>query len=133
MFFSNLFSNESTASAILFIALVGLLGIALGKVKLISFKLGIAGVLFVGLFVGHLGAKIDPHVLHFIKEFGLILFVYSIGIEIGPRFLSSLRDNGLKLNMLSSGVVFLGVAFPVVNTQCWLVFAESAISSVLPD
>ncbi len=109
MFFSNLFSSESTASAILFIALVGLLGIALGKVKLISFKLGIAGVLFVGLLVGHLGAKIDPHVLHFIKEFGLILFVYSIGIEIGPRFLASLRNNGLKLNMLSTGVVLLGV------------------------
>ncbi len=109
MIFSNLFSHESTASAILFVALVGLLGIALGKVKLVSFKLGIAGVLFVGLFVGHLGAKIDHHVLHFIKEFGLILFVYTIGIEIGPRFLPSLRDNGLKLNLLASGVVFLGV------------------------
>ncbi len=109
MFLSNLFSHESTASAIIFIALVGLLGIALGKVKLISFKLGIAGVLFVGLFVGHLGAKIDHNVLHFIKEFGLILFVYSIGIEIGPRFLASLRDNGLKLNMLAAGVVLLGV------------------------
>lgn len=29
--------------------------------------------------------------LHFIREFGLILFVYTIGIQVGPGFFSSLR------------------------------------------
>ncbi len=109
MIFSDLFAHVSTASTILFIALVGVAGIAIGKLKLISFKLGIAGVLFVGLLAGHFGAKIDPHVLHFIKEFGLILFVYSIGIEIGPRFVSSFRNNGIKLNSLAAGIILLGV------------------------
>ncbi len=107
--FSDLFSQVSTASTILFIAMVGMAGIAIGKLKLISFKLGIAGVLFVGLLAGHFGAKIDPHVLHFVKEFGLILFVYSIGIEIGPRFVSSFRNNGLKLNSLAAAIILLGV------------------------
>ncbi|PIE87501.1 MAG: transporter [Bacteroidetes bacterium] len=108
MIFNDLFSQESTASTLLFIALVGIVGILLGKLNIGKLKLGIAGVLFVGLLVGHFGAKIDPHVLHFIKEFGLILFVYSIGIEIGPRFISSFKNNGIRLNGLAAGIVLLG-------------------------
>lgn len=104
-----IFTETSTASTLLFLAIVGALGIFIGKLKLGSLKLGIAGVLFTGLLVGHLGAHIDHGVLHFVKEFGLILFVYSIGIEIGPRFVSSLRDNGLKLNLLASLIVVLGL------------------------
>lgn len=104
-----IFTETSTASTLLFLAVVGALGIFIGKLKLGSLKLGIAGVLFMGLLVGHLGAQIDHGVLHFVKEFGLILFVYSIGIEIGPRFVSSLRDNGLKLNLLAALIVVLGL------------------------
>lgn len=105
-----IFTETSTASTLLFLAVVGALGIFIGKLRIGSLKLGIAGVLFVGLLVGHLGAHIDHGVLHFVKEFGLILFVYSIGIEIGPRFLSSLRNNGMKLNILAGLIVFLGLA-----------------------
>ncbi|WP_165806820.1 putative transporter [Balneicella halophila] len=105
-----IFTETGTASTLLFLALVGAFGIFLGKLRLGSLKLGIAGVLFVGLLVGHLGANIDHNVLHFVKEFGLILFVYSIGIEIGPRFISSLQNNGIKLNMLAALIVLLGVA-----------------------
>lgn len=110
-----IFTKTGTASTLLFLAIVGALGIFIGKLKLGSLKMGIAGVLFVGLLVGHLGAHIDHDVLHFVKEFGLILFVYSIGIEIGPRFVSSLRNNGLKLNALAALIVLfgLGCAFAV--------------------
>ncbi len=109
------FSGPSTASTLVFLSIVGFVGILVGKLKMGSLKLGIAGVLFVGLLVGHLGANIDGHVLHFVKEFGLILFVYSIGIEIGPRFLSSLRNNGLQLNIFAALIVFLGfgIAFGI--------------------
>ncbi len=110
----NIFTQTNTASTLLFLAIVGALGILLGKAKLINLKLGIAGVLFIGLLVGHLGADIDHNVLHFVKEFGLILFVYSIGIDIGPRFLSSLRDNGLKLNALAFLIVSLGLITAIV-------------------
>lgn len=109
MAFLEIFTKTNTASTLIFLAIVGVFGILLGRLKLGRLKLGIAGVLFIGLLVGHLGANINHEVLHFVKEFGLILFVYSIGIEIGPRFLSSLRHNGLKLNALAGMIVLLGL------------------------
>lgn len=109
-----IFTKSDTTSTLLFLAIVGALGIFLGKLKLGRLKLGIAGVLFVGLLAGHLGANINHNVLHFIKEFGLILFVYSIGIEIGPRFLSSLRNNGLRLNSLAFIIVSLGLLCAII-------------------
>lgn len=109
MSFLEIFTKEGTASSLLFLAIVGAMGIFLGKMKLGRLKLGIAGVLFVGLLVGHFGAQVNHEVLHFVKEFGLILFVYSIGIEIGPRFIASLRNNGLRLNALAASIVFLGL------------------------
>lgn len=104
----DIFTNGGTASTLVNLSLVGILGILLGKINIFSIKLGIAGVLFSGLLIGHLGVDLDHDVLHFVKEFGLILFVYSIGLEVGPRFLSSLKNNGLKINILASGIVFLG-------------------------
>ncbi|TAJ13973.1 putative transporter [Marinilabiliaceae bacterium JC017] len=103
-----LFSGQGTAQTLLFLSITGLLGVMIGKLKLGKIKPGIAGVLFAGLLVGHLGAKIDGHVLHFAKEFGLILFVYSIGLDVGPRFVSSLKNNGLKINILAASIVVLG-------------------------
>lgn len=109
-----LFSGTGTASTLVFLSLVGALGIFIGKLKIGGLKLGIAGVLFVGILIGHWGVAIDAEVLHFVKEFGLILFVYSIGIEIGPRFLASLKNNGLKLNIFAASIVLLGLACTVL-------------------
>jgi len=103
-----LFTESGTASTLIFLSLTGILGVMIGKIKFVTIKLGIAGVLFAGLLIGHLGAHFDAHVMHFVKEFGLILFVYSIGLEVGPRFISSLKSNGLTLNILAMGIVFLG-------------------------
>ncbi len=105
----DLFSGSGTASTLLFLSIVGISGILLGRIKVFKIKLGIAGVLFTGLLFGHLGAEPNHEVLHFVKEFGLILFVYSIGLEVGPRFIPSLRNNGLKMNLLAAGIVVLGV------------------------
>lgn len=110
----NLFYQGGTASTLIYLSLVIILGILIGKVKIFKIKLGIAGVLFAGLLFGHLGADPNHDVLHFVKEFGLILFLYSIGIEVGPRFVSSLRNNGLKLNLLASGIVLLGGVIAIV-------------------
>lgn len=104
----HLFEGVSTGATLLNLSIVGILGILIGKIPFGKIKLGIAGVLFMGLLAGHLGASFNPHVLHFIKEFGLILFVYSVGIEIGPRFISSFQNNGLKLNLLASAIITLG-------------------------
>ena len=67
-----------------------------------------------GLFLSHLKgyfgtAPLDPTILHFVKEFGLILFVYAIGINVGPRFLGSFKNDGMKLNILAVCYIVLGV------------------------
>jgi putative transport protein len=108
MDFLKLFQGVDTTSTLINLALVSAVGVTIGKLAFGKIRLGIAGVLFAGLLAGHLGAEFNSHVLHFVKEFGLILFVYSIGIEIGPRFFSSFRSSGLKINMLAIAIVLLG-------------------------
>ena len=89
-------------------------GILLGRIKIFGISLGITFVLFVGILMGHLGISMDAEVLHFMKEFGLILFVYSVGMQVGPGFFSSFKQGGITLNLLATGVVLIGVAVTVV-------------------
>ncbi|WP_324681945.1 putative transporter [Bibersteinia trehalosi] len=93
------------------ISLVSVIGLWLGQIKIRGVGLGIGGVLFGGILVAHFaaqwGIQLDPHTLHFIQEFGLILFVYTIGIQVGPAFFSSLRQSGLKLNGFALLIVAL--------------------------
>jgi putative transport protein len=103
-----LLATQSVASAILILSLVAALGLALGSVPLGGISLGIGGVLFAGLAFGYLGFQVDPHILHFVKEFGLILFIFTMGMQVGPGFFSSLRQQGLKLNALGAAIVLLG-------------------------
>lgn len=51
---------------------------------------------------------LNAEILHFIRDFGLILFVYGIGIQVGPSFFSSFKKEGLKLNFLAVSTVILG-------------------------
>ena len=106
--FLELFTGSSIATAVIILALTIAIGLLLNKIKFGSVSLGVTWVLFVGIVLSHFGLTIDSNILHFIKEFGLILFVYSIGIQVGPSFISSLRDGGIKLNMLAMLVILLG-------------------------
>ncbi|WP_375602212.1 putative transporter [Enterobacter hormaechei] len=94
------------------LALVAVVGIWLGNIKIRGVGFGIGGVLFGGIFVGHfadqLGWVLSADMLHFIQEFGLILFVYTIGIQVGPGFFASLRVSGLRLNLFAFGIVVMG-------------------------
>ncbi|MGN0861262.1 MAG: hypothetical protein ACI4P3_05150, partial [Candidatus Spyradosoma sp.] len=85
---TNLFMNDvdGVAHTVLIFALVIVLGIPLGRVKVFGISLGITLVLFVGIVLGQLGFRVNDHVLHFVKEFGLILFVFTIGLQVGPGF-----------------------------------------------
>lgn len=103
-----LFTFSSTATTILYISLTAFLGVLIGKLEVKKVRLGIAGVLFAGLFFAHYGAQPDMQVLGFVREFGLILFVYAIGLDVGPRFFSSFKNEGLKMNLLAAGIIFLG-------------------------
>jgi putative transport protein len=92
----------------LYLCLTAFTGVALGKLGIKGIKPGVAGVLFSGIFIAHCGAPIDDHVLHFVRDFGLILFVYSIGLSMGPRFFSSFKKDGLLLNLFATGIVLGG-------------------------
>lgn len=113
-----LFGSESlwgggVAHSVLILALVVALGVMLGKLKVAGVSLGVTGILFVGIAFSYFGMNIDEHLMHFLKEFGLILFVYSIGLQVGPGFFSSFRKGGVTLNKLAVLVVALGVATTV--------------------
>lgn len=120
-YLQKLFTQPSVASTMIYLCLAAFLGVLLGKLQVKKIKLGVAGVLFSGLLIAHLGAPIDEHVLHFVREFGLILFVYSIGIDMGPRFFSSFKKDGLTLNLLAVGIVVGGflVAWLVAYITGW--------------
>ena len=100
--------------SILLLSIVIALGIQLGKIKIFGISLGITLVLFVGIVMGHFGFTMNPDILHFFKEFGLILFVYSVGMQVGPGFFSSFKQGGVTLHMLACGIVFLGVVTALV-------------------
>ncbi|EPZ2966819.1 putative transporter [Escherichia coli] len=94
------------------LALVAVVGLFIGNVKFRGIGLGIGGVLFGGIIVGHFvsqaGMTLSSDMLHVIQEFGLILFVYTIGIQVGPGFFASLRVSGLRLNLFAVLIVIIG-------------------------
>ena len=94
------------------LALVAVVGLFIGNVKFRGIGLGIGGVLFGGIIVGHFvsqaGMTLSSDMLHVIQEFGLILFVYTIGIHVGPGFFASLRVSGLRLNLFAVLIVIIG-------------------------
>ncbi|EKL1493256.1 TPA: putative transporter [Escherichia coli] len=94
------------------LALVAVVGLFTGNVKFRGIGLGIGGVLFGGIIVGHFvsqaGMTLSSDMLHVIQEFGLILFVYTIGIQVGPGFFASLRVSGLRLNLFAVLIVIIG-------------------------
>jgi putative transport protein len=112
--FIDLFTSSSVAHSIMLLAITIAIGIQLGKLKFANISFGIAWILFVGIALSHFGLRVDEEILHFTKEFGLILFVYSIGLQVGPGFFSSLKKGGFKLNMLAAMIVLLGVVITYV-------------------
>jgi putative transport protein len=110
----DLFAKPSVGQQVLALSLTAAVGIMLGKIKVKGISLGGAGALFVGILLGHIGMRIEPSVLHFMQEFGLILFVYTIGMQVGPGFIDSIKRHGLVLNILAVSIVLLGVLATVL-------------------
>jgi putative transport protein len=91
---------------------------ALGSLKVKGIGLGSSGVLFMGILAAQFSQPLDPRMLTFVKEFGLVLFVFTIGLSLGPGFFASLRAEGLRLNILAAALVLsAGLLAPLVG---WL-------------
>lgn len=110
----NLLTNRDTAGAIFILALVIASGLWLSKFKIKGISIGSTWILFMGILLGHFGLRINPIMLGFIKDFGLILFVFAIGLQVGPGFFHSFRKDGLPMNLLAIGLVVLAVAVTYV-------------------
>jgi putative transport protein len=124
---AELLLQNSTAHAVLVLALVISVGILLGKIRFFGVSFGIAGVLFAGIVAAHFQLGINEQIADFVKDFGLILFVYSIGLQVGPGFFASLRRQGMVINLLAAAVVFLGVAAAVLLRLLFSLPADAAV------
>lgn len=132
---------SSIAIITLAISLGAVLGIMLGQVKYRGVGLGIGGVLFAGIIVGHFAhyylgfdvktatgqATAEGSILHYVQEFGLILFVYAIGIKVGPSFFSSLRGQGVKLIMWAVTIILGGCAIALAMFFAGIVPVDAMI------
>lgn len=107
---SLLWDPSSVAHIVCLYAFVISTGVLLGKIKIFGISLGVTFVLFAGILMGHFGFTGESHILHFIREFGLIIFVFCIGLQVGPSFFSSFKKGGITLNMLAVGIVLLNIA-----------------------
>jgi len=82
-------------------------GYLLGNIKFGSFSLGpVAGVLFVGLFLGHHGFDSSPGA----QSVGFALFIFSVGYQAGPRFFDVLMTDGLRYFALSLVIAAAGLS-----------------------
>lgn len=110
--FRNIFFNSEP---LLLFAVIGL-GYLFGQLKIKGFKLGISGVLFVGLlFGGWKPEGTEPfHIAPQIREVGLILFVYIVGLTSGPGFFASFRKRGVKFNIIVFSALVVGAALTLI-------------------
>ena len=87
------------------------LGYLLGEIEFRGFRLGVAGVLFVGLAVGSLAPDIAPP--EALPTLGLIIFVYAVGIHSGRAFFDSFRRHGYRNSLLAVGALAFGALLTV--------------------
>lgn len=111
---TDIFLTHSAVQAVVILSLLCACGLALGKVKVLGVSLGVAFVFFLGILAGHLGLSIEPRMLQYAQNFGLVLFVYALGLQVGPGFFSSFHKSGLTLNMLAIGVVLVGTVLTLL-------------------
>lgn len=101
-----------SAQPLILLFLVAALGYLLGNVSIRGSSLGIAAVLFVGLFFGALDERFKlPEILY---QGGLVIFVYCIGLSSGRAFFRSLRSDGLQANLLVVAMLTVGAVLTVV-------------------
>lgn len=109
----DIFMTRSALQAVIIISIIIAVGLALGKIRVWGISLGVTFVFFAGILAGHIGLSIDPTILHYTENLGLVLFVYELGLKVGPGFFSSFRKGGMELNLLSLGVIILGTLMTI--------------------
>ncbi|MDE6089147.1 MAG: putative transporter [Duncaniella sp.] len=114
----DIFLSHSALQAVIIISVIIAVGLAFGKIRVWGISLGVTFVFFAGILAGHIGLSIDPTILHYTENLGLVLFVYELGLKVGPGFFSSFRKGGLQLNLLGLGVLLIGTVMAVLFSVC---------------
>ena len=114
--FIQLFTEQSFIQAIIVLSLICAAGLFCSKLKFKGVSLGVTFVFFAGIVAGHLGLGIDPNMLAFAQNFGLIIFVYALGLQVGPSFFPSLKKGGIKFNVLAFAVLVVGVILTIATS-----------------
>ncbi len=104
---------QSFSHSFLVFTLVISLGLYFGHLRYKGISLGATCVLFVGLIASYAGIKVDPGLLGFMRNFGLVLFVFFIGLQVGPSFFATFRSGGVRLNCLMIGIVVIDLILTV--------------------
>jgi len=105
------------SNPLLLLFLVTAIGYPIGLIRIGGSSLGVAAVLFVGLFFGALDPALKlPEILY---QFGLVLFVYTIGLSSGPGFFRAIQQRGLRDSVLVAAIALLvfGIVIAMVK---WL-------------
>lgn len=104
----DIFTEQTFTQAVLILSLICATGLAMGRIKIFGVSLGVTFVFFAGIIAGHFGLSMDPQMLAFAQNFGLILYIYALGVQVGPGFFASFKTGGLKLNMASLMLIVIG-------------------------
>lgn len=101
------------------------LGYLIGNINIFGFKLGVAAVLFVGIFFGALDRRLNlPEHIYII---GLVLFVYAVGLQSGHGFFASFRKRGLRFSIMAGLILSAGAAATIVLKNIMGLSGPSAV------
>jgi putative transport protein len=90
---------------LLLFTIIGL-GYLIGNISIFGLKLGVAALLFVGMFFGALDHRFRlPDHIYII---GMVLFVYAIGLQAGHGFFASFKKRGLQSNLIGATLLSIG-------------------------
>ncbi|MHB1066605.1 MAG: aspartate:alanine exchanger family transporter [Candidatus Nanopelagicales bacterium] len=103
-------SDIAAEQPLLLLTVIMAIGGAIGSIKVRSFSLGPAAVLFTALAFSAYDERLRlPQILGI---FGLALFAYVIGVGAGPSFFAALRTGGRALGVVI-GALLIGAAITV--------------------
>ncbi|MFC4666420.1 putative transporter [Falsiporphyromonas endometrii] len=121
----------SITQTIIVLSFISALGLMLGKLHIGKISLGVTFVFFVGIIYSYFGYKyipnfgLDPNMVHFVENLGLVIFIYTLGLEVGPSFFPSLKSGGIAYNIL--GLVMI-LATLIVCAILHFILPESVMS-----
>ena len=104
--------SGSFTHALLAYSIIIAVGLWVGRFKFFGVSLGVTCVLFLGLIARYIGVEIDPNIIGFFRNFGLVLFVFFIGLQVGPSFFTTLKNHGWGLN----GLMILAIVTSLLLT-----------------